>query len=654
MSLKSGIIVVFCILHVATYGQGLDRKDFRNILNLEVNIRHDKDVSGNMFSDMGAWHAYAFRKDEKGGIGFAGPLTMGMEGRWIGKYTARPKIAIDGKWIEFSPNQITGIAFPGLMEIKYTTTEISISQRLIFVGNRQSMVVTEISNRTKRKLKVELQLEGSFFDSGRLTNTGRKIHFDCRDMTRFILRVDRDALIKTFGQQYVISYGIHSIQPGEKLSFIESHIYTPQKGEEMQLMETNEQTFRQCEPANQHRWNNYLNSYFAHSGNLSDEKKRLAVKSMITLISNWRSAAGDLHHDGVFPSISYQGFYGFWSWDSWKQAFGLSLFNLPLAKSNILSMFDYMDEAGMVADCIYFDKKENNYRDTKPPLAAWAVEAIFRASGDTAFVRAIYPQLIKYHRWWYQNRDHDGNGLCEYGSTDGTRIAAAWESGMDNAVRFDSATMVRNNARAWSLNQESVDLNTYLCAEKSYLAILAEVIGRKEDADIFRVEGEQLRTKIKQYFFDTDSGYFYDRKLGGGPLLKVAGPEGWIPLWAKCTKNKQAESVVGIMLDTSRFNTFLPLPTLDASHPDFNPAKGYWRGPVWIDQLYFGIMGMRNYGFVKEAKMLRDKFLRHAEGLTTDAPLYENYHPKTGNGLNAPNFSWTAAHILMLLAEGGR
>ena len=65
--------------------------------------------------------------------------------------------------------------------------------------------------------------------------------------------------------------------------------------------------------------------------------------------------------------------------------------------------------------------------------------------------------------------DHDRDGLCEYGSTDGTLIAAAWESGMDNAIRFDSTKMLKNNDYAWSMDQESVDLNAYLYAENDLM-----------------------------------------------------------------------------------------------------------------------------------------------------------------------------------------
>ena len=96
---------------------------------------------------------------------------------------------------------------------------------------------------------------------------------------------------------------------------------------------------------------------------------------------------------------------------------------------------------------IYTDKSENNWRDTKPPLAGWAVWRIYEKTRDKVFLEEMYSKLVQYHKWWYTYRDHDQNGLCEYGSTDGTLEAAGWESGMDNAVRFDDARMMQNGER---------------------------------------------------------------------------------------------------------------------------------------------------------------------------------------------------------------
>ena len=369
-------------------------------------------------------------------------------------------------------------------------------------------------------------------------------------------------------------------------------------------------------------------------------------------MTNWRCKAGDLLHDGVFPSASYQGFYGFWSWDSWKQAFALTYFNPSLAKSNILAMFDYQDESGMVSDCIYLDKRENNRRDTKPPLAAWAVSAVYRQTKDLNFVKTMYPRLCKYHAWWYANRDHDGNKLCEYGSTDGTKIAAKWESGMDNAVRFDQVQINRNNTKAWSLDLESVDLNAYLYSEKIYLAELAKALGETTDMNLFRQEADTLKNQINMFFYNKEKGFYYDRFTNDGVnKITAEGPEGWIPLWAGIADSVQAKQVKNMLLDSKKFNTYIPLPTLAADNILFNPLKGYWRGPVWLDQFYFAIEGLNNYGYKKEARQLTTKLFEHAEGLLTDKPLRENYHPITGEGLNALNFSWSAAHILMLLKK---
>ena len=100
------------------------------------------------------------------------------------------------------------------------------------------------------------------------------------------------------------------------------------------------------------------------------EKRRLAVKAIITLITNWRSAA-ETCTTMASCICFYQGSW-FLELGLRKQAVELALFNPALAKSNILSMFDYMDDFGMVADCIYWISRKI-ITDTKPPLAAWAV-----------------------------------------------------------------------------------------------------------------------------------------------------------------------------------------------------------------------------------------------------------------------------------------
>ncbi len=239
--------------------------------------------------------------------------------------------------------------------------------------------------------------------------------------------------------------------------------------------------------------------------------------------------------------------------------------------------------------------------------------------------------------------------MCEFGSTDGSLVAAAWESGMDNAIRFDNAKMIKNNDNAWSMNQESVDLNVYLYCDKIYLSEMAMILQKEVETKKWLTEAATLKDKINNRFYDSTTDYYYDTSLKGKLLTESMGPEGWLPLWANIPSQEQSKKILNIILQESVFNTFVPLPTIMVNHKKFDPLKGYWRGPVWLDQFYFCVEGLKKYGYTNEANMLIVKLLNNGEGIMNNQPLRENYHPINGMGLNAINFSWSAAHILLML-----
>lgn len=628
------------------------RLSFPDVLNLRTAVTSEKNILRSVFSDLGAWHAYALPADETDLGGFTGPMVMDMNGRWLARNFAQLQMTVNGKPVDFAKSEVAVHYFPGLLRQEIQTDHLNIEMQLIFVSARQAWINTTITNKRTQSISVSVAFTGNLL----MKNTGIKQEDndvvvdipESRD--RFYIRYITGERPSTMVEErsYTARFKTVRLLPGKHYTLLQEQGYYPLSEEAPQKNYT---TFEAELKKNEDRWNGYLNNFFSKPANLDTGLKRLAVKSIVTLNTNWRSPFKDILHDGVFPSINYQGFYGVWSWDSWKQAVGLSFFNPWLAQENIRSMFDYQDSHGMIADCIYSDKSENNWRDTKPPLAAWSAWKVYGQSHDKTFLQELYPKLVAYHRWWYENRDHDQNGLCEYGSTDGTRIAAAWESGMDNAVRFDSAVMVRNNDHAWSLNQESVDLNTYLYADKRFLSQIAAEIGMDVEAASWERQAAQLITMINEQFYDEQNGYYYDRLIGSTAHINAEGPEGWIPLWAGVATPESAAAVMKKMADEKRFNTKVPLPTLDAANPKFNPKNGYWRGPVWLDQFYFGVAGLNSYGYHDLADVLINKLFSNAEGLLGDRPIRENYHPVTGEGLNAENFSWSAAHLLMLLHE---
>jgi putative isomerase len=309
-------------------------------------------------------------------------------------------------------------------------------------------------------------------------------------------------------------------------------------------------------------------------------------------------------------------------------------------------------------------------------LGSWAVWEIYKATKDVSFIEEMLPKLQRYHQWWYRNRDHNQNGLVEYGATKhryhndvegnisfkvryltqpnnsepntpavdlktcksadenwyicsgislyqniiarsdydeldiGAQHGTAWESGMDNAARFGfinaeqlsdfadkhyqgDLTKARkdwqvmfyqntNNAGdllGFSINQESVELNTYLAHEKTLLANMAELLQQEKLAASYRQATKGLSKRINQCFFDEDSGFFYDRSF---------------------TLSTLKSNIKGVQ---------------ESEQVDKNGCIGTLltaRGRVWLDQVYFGLIALDNYGYHQEAKTLAEKLFNNA------------------------------------------
>ncbi|MDM0612545.1 trehalase family glycosidase [Clostridium perfringens] len=735
--LTTTLLTGFCNLNAYGSVKNNSVNDFRNVLNVQgnpqvnLNDSYSTNVS-NPFSDMGAWHAYYL--PEKGATnlygGFAGPLIVGEEypinlSDTISKITLTNSDT--GEVYDLSKaKNIMFDFYPGKLIQTYELNDFNLKLELIFATNRSALIKTEIENKKNTDLNLNLEWSGNIFnkspytisvnDNGEknydlgqtleATQNGVQVNFSnirstwsffSTDQTKFNVEYDGNTSTAINGNTYVTKLdNIVNIKPQNtfKTFSTQSYTFTTEEFNNEQvkindLLENGDTYFND----NTNRWQNYLNKAFSNTEKDSDPHyKDAAVKSIITLTTNWRSAAGAIKHDGIVPSLSYKWFVGMWAWDSWKQAVATANFDGELAKNNIRALFDYQikdDDSvrpydkGTIIDAIFYNKDEQrggeggnwNERNSKPPLAAWAVWNVYKETNDIEFLKEMYPKLVDYHNWWYTNRDHDKNGIAEYGgmvhpannSEDEIILAAAWESGMDNATRFDKEGFGSDdvgvhvfenkdnngNTVGYSINQESVDLNSYLYAEKGFLKSMADILGKTEDSQKYEVEAKNVGEYIRNNMFDKETGFFYDLQInedGSEKKLLVnrgKGTEGWMPLWAKIATQDEAELVKENMLDPNKFNTYMPLPTASKDNPKFNPNK-YWRGPVWMDQALYGIESLQNYGFKDEAETLTKKLFDNAEGLIGDWPIRENYNSETGQGLHTKNFSWSASAYYLL------
>ena len=605
------------------------RYEFNNILDIAYTPDTLTRCRG-WFTDAGSWMGFTLPQKDHWVNGFCGPFSLDMNRRqWMAQSAVTVGYA-DQANVIFTPDSTC--YFPGELYLSASSEEGKIIQRLNFLDASTALL------RIHSDAGKELSLTASQW--------GKEIQVQTDQNTVIARHPSGEIVALTFTPDVSVKGTDNNYQAkingSEHDTYVAISFYTGEKElsaglQKAQLALSNPQEGLK---ANKERWEGYLTKILRKD--MKPEYDRIAVKAVVTLISNWRTHRGGLLHEGIVPSHAAYYFVGFWAWDTWRFSAALAKFDPELAKDNIRAMFDYQQPDGMIIDCIYTDPAENNARDSKPPLVSWAVDEIFTHTNDTAFISEMYPQLMAYYKWWYNKRDHNRNGMCEYGSTDGTLEAAAWESGMDNAIRFDDAKMLKNNGAedAWSMDQESVDLNAYLALECKLLKKFASILGVTFD-------GPDYSSQVADYFFDKEKGFFFDRRLKDGSFIQEPGCEAYTPLWTEVATADQVKAMLPLLTDTAKFSTYIPFPTVAADNPKYNP-RGYWRGPIWLDQTYFAIRGLRNYGYNKMADEYTLQVFDRLQGLKEGAPIHENYGTHTGELLKAPHFSWSSSHLLML------
>lgn len=611
------------------------RYEFNNILDIAYTPDTLTRCRG-WFTDAGSWMGFTLPQKDHWVNGFCGPFSLDMNRRqWMAQSAVTVRYA-DQANVIFTPDSTC--YFPGELYLSASSEEGKIIQRLNFLDASTALL------RIHSDAGKELSLTASQW--------GKEIQVQTDQNTVIARHPSGEIVALTFTPDVSVKGTDNNYQAkingSEHDTYVAISFYTGEKElsaglQKAQLALSNPQEGLK---ANKERWEGYLTKILRKD--MKPEYDRIAVKAVVTLISNWRTHRGGLLHEGIVPSHAAYYFVGFWAWDTWRFSAALAKFDPKLAKDNIRAMFDYQQPDGMIIDCIYTDPAENNARDSKPPLVSWAVDEIFTHTNDTAFISEMYPQLMAYYKWWYNKRDHNRNGMCEYGSTDGTLEAAAWESGMDNAIRFDDAKMLKNDGAedAWSMDQESVDLNAYLALECKLLKKFAGILGVTFD-------GPDYSSQVADYFFDKEKGFFFDRRLKDGSFIQEPGCEAYTPLWTKVATADQVKAMLPLLTDTAKFSTYIPFPTVAADHPKYNP-RGYWRGPIWLDQTYFAIRGLRNYGYNKMADEYTLQVFDRLQGLKEGAPIHENYGTHTGELLKAPHFSWSSSHLLMLYDDYGK
>jgi mannosylglycerate hydrolase MGH1-like protein len=337
-----------------------------------------------------------------------------------------------------------------------------------------------------------------------------------------------------------------------------------------------------------------------------------------------------------------------WYWDSCFAAIVWRRFAPERARAELESLLGAQRPDGFVGHTIFWGSQVSLLRlgfynvtsrrslqteTIQPPLLAWAWQI---AVGDPA----LEPRIGAQADWLAANRDLEGDGLLWIVQPD--------ESGLDASPKFDPVWGRRANGRigfpwlVWRNRRLGFDARR---VRDSGGPVLCEILVNTLWSLSLQALGRPSATPaLVERLWDERRGLFLDGIAGG----RVAAPITWAALAPLALPDLPEEIgrrlVEEHLLNPSEFLTPVAPPSVAASETSYEPDGGrgpirrYWRGPTWVNSAWLVWLGMRRLGYEREAEGM-------AEGLIAAVEregLREYYDPRSGTGLGAKDFAWSA------------
>lgn len=667
----------------------------------------------NPFADQGAWFGYYLPNENK--LSFFGPNVISQEIPVnLSKYISNTIFKINGKRKKMSNFYFEEKHGQLLIKSKIKSKDfnINIIKSLVFVSQEDALISLEIKGKSKINLEVEVINEICAYKKIKYKSTNNKnepndwlvylnniklgnnkiiFHLDPlinkKEKETFqISHSDNIELISKFENEeqnnikYLYKFNNFKIKKNttlnRKINWYESFFFNNKKN----YLEFSQTSIDKKRLDTINRWKQYV-SKFSH---LDINEKIISIKSIYTLIGNWLGPNGQIKSNTIIPSRTYADFIGAYAWDTFKIAYGVCEFDPKLARDTINSIFDHQLKKndllrpwdyGMIPDCIFYNYSIDrggsglnwNERNTKPPLASWSVLKVFQKTNDIEWLKKIYPKLLLFKDWWNRTRRaRSTEYFLSYGATLDYRNdvknkksileAISWESGMDNAPRFDWDRMtifenyVNQNLVSYVIDQISVCLNSFYYIELISINKLNVILEKKENKKLNNLSKE-LKNNINKFMYSNVDNFYHDIKYNvKKPLIEYGlSIETFLPLYGKIATKNNANNFIK-SLNVKNFLTPFPFPTVARNNERFDPTN-YWRGPVWVSFLYFAIIGIQNYNKSLALKLKRKIISILTAQKHLKKPLRENYHPLTQKGLSTTNFSWTASMLISMIKE---
>ncbi len=338
-----------------------------------------------------------------------------------------------------------------------------------------------------------------------------------------------------------------------------------------------------------------------------------------------------------------------WNWDSAFIALGYSNFNLDYSFKELETLISGQWDDGMIPHILFHIKDLNytpNYKAwncgkkvsssgiTQPPILASILRIIIeRQKFSKKEIKKYQPLILKikkYLEWFIRYRDPKRTGLIS--------ILHPWESGY---------VTIKNHLKEMNYDPKKLYFKSkFNVVDVGFNSLFLKAL---KDIDFLLRCIDKRNFSLKKYIllnesklirlFNSKKMTFKNKDIRNNSLVAIPSITNFFMLFADLNNNSINRSLIKSLKKYNKNNKYL-FPSINSKHKSFE-EKRYWRGPVWVNCNWIIYQGLKNKD-KKFAELIRKKTLN----LVEKKKFREYYSCKSGLGMGAKNFSWTAALYL--------
>jgi glycogen debranching enzyme len=221
------------------------------------------------------------------------------------------------------------------------------------------------------------------------------------------------------------------------------------------------------------------------------------------------------------------------------------------------------------------------------PLFISLAGAYHRRTGDTAFIRSIWPNVLRALEWIQTYGDVDGDGFVEYArrSSEGL-LQQGWKDSQDSIFHADGTLADAPIALC--------EVQGYVYEAKLEAAELARCLGDEPLAQVLVAQAEALRQRFNEAFWCEEIGTYAIALDGRKQQCKVPSSNAGHALWCGIAWPQHAQRVIECFAGPHFFSGW-GIRTIASGQARYNPMS-YHNGSIWPHDNALVASGMARYG----------------------------------------------------------